>query len=108
MRILVVADIHEASVKLPKDVDVIFIAGDFTNASSADFARRFLDAIEVKRVYAIPGNMDTEEVLDLLEERGISIHRKVIDFEGYKLMGLGGSSITPFNTPMEFDDERIE
>ena len=108
MRILVVADIHEKVVKLPKDVDAVFIAGDFTNASSAEFAKRFLDGIEVEKVYAIPGNMDTKDVLDLLEERGISVHGKVIDFEGYKLMGFGGSSITPFNTPMEFDDERIE
>ena len=108
MRILVVADIHETPVKLPKDVDAVFIAGDFTNASSADFAKKFLDSVEVDKIYAVPGNMDTKDVLNLLEERGISVHRKVIDFEGYKLMGFGGSSITPFNTPMEFDDERIE
>ncbi len=107
MRILVVADIHETPVKLPQDVDAIFIAGDFTNAGGAEFAEKVLDSIKVK-VFAVPGNMDRKEVLDLLEERGVSIHGKVVDFEGFKVFGFGGSSVTPFNTPMEFDDEKIE
>ncbi len=107
MRILVVADIHETPVELPQDVDAIFIAGDFTNAGGAEFAEKVLDSVKVK-VFAVPGNMDRKEVLDLLEERGVSIHGKVVDFEGFKVFGFGGSSVTPFNTPMEFDDEKIE
>ncbi len=107
MRILVVADLHETAVKIPEDVDAVFIAGDFTNAGSAKFAEEVLNSIKT-RVFAIPGNMDRKEVLDLLEERGVSIHRKVVDFDGFKLMGFGGSSVTPFGTPLEFDDEQIE
>ncbi len=107
MRILVVADIHETPVELPQDVDAIIIAGDFTNAGGAEFAKKVLDSVKVK-VFAVPGNMDRKEVLDLLEERGVSIHGKVVDFEGFKVFGFGGSSVTPFNTPMEFDDEKIE
>ncbi len=102
-----IADIHETPIRIPKDVDAVFIAGDFTNASSASFAEKVLDSIQTE-VLAIPGNMDRKEVLDLLEERGVSIHRKVVDFKGFKIFGFGGSSITPFNTPFEFDDEQIE
>ncbi len=107
MRILVIADMHETPVRIPKDVDAVFIAGDFTNGTSTSFAEEVLDSIETE-VLAIPGNMDKKEVLDLLEERGISIHRKVLDFKGFKIFGFGGSSITPFGTPFEFDDEQIE
>jgi len=107
MRILVIADMHETPVKIPKDVDAVFIAGDFTNGTSTSFAEKVLDSIETE-VLAIPGNMDRKEVLDLLEERGVSVHRKVVDFKGFKVFGFGGSSITPFGTPFEFDDEQIE
>ncbi len=107
MRILVVADLHETAVRIPQDVDAVFIAGDFTNAGSLNFVKDVLDSIKT-RVFAVSGNMDRKEVLDLLEERGVSIHRKVIDFNGFKVFGFGGSSITPFGTPFEFDDEQIE
>ena len=107
MRILVIADLHETAVRIPQDVDAVFIAGDFTNAGSSSFAENVLDSIKTK-VLAVSGNMDRREVLDLLEERGVSIHRKVVDFNGFKVFGFGGSSITPFGTPFEFDDEQIE
>jgi Icc-related predicted phosphoesterase len=106
MRILAVADIHNENVKLRK-ADLTIIAGDFTNRGPISFVERFLDGIE-NEVLAIPGNMDPKEVFDVLERRGVSIHCRVVDFKGVKIFGFGGSSPTPFNTPIEFEDEEIE
>jgi Icc-related predicted phosphoesterase len=107
MRILAIGDLHGTAVGIPSDVDAVFIAGDFTNADSVKFVEEFLDSISCD-VLAVPGNMDRKDVLDVLESRGVSIHRKVVDYKGFKVFGFGGSSITPFGTPFEFDDEQIE
>ncbi|HIP62792.1 MAG TPA: metallophosphoesterase [Archaeoglobus profundus] len=107
MKILAVGDLHRTAVKVPEDVDCVFIVGDFTNADSPDFVEETLNSIKCD-VLAIPGNMDKKEVLDILENRGVSVHRKTVDYKGFKIFGFGGSSITPFNTPFEFDDEQIE
>ncbi len=107
MRLLVIGDIHESKVDVPKDVDAVFIAGDFTNAGNPEFAEDVLKGIEVD-VLAVPGNMDKKEVLRILEDKGVSVHEKVVDFKGYRVMGFGGSSTTPFGTPMEFEDSEIE
>ncbi len=106
MRLVVLGDIHNEDVEVPKG-DLIIIAGDFTFKGPVEFAEEFLNKIE-GRVLAIPGNMDTKDVLDLLERRGISLHRKTVEINGITFFGFGGSSTTPFNTPLEFDDEEIE
>ncbi len=106
MRILVIADIHNAELKLP-DADLTIIAGDFTNNGPVDFVERFLEEVRGD-VLAIPGNMDPKGVLDILERRGVSIHRKVVELDEFSVFGFGGSSKTPFDTPFEFDDEEIE
>ena len=107
MKILAIGDLHGTAVKVPEEVDCVFIVGDFTNADSTKFVEQILDSIKCD-VLAIPGNMDRKEVLDILESRGVSVHRKTVEYEGFKVFGFGGSSITPFNTPLEFDDEQIE
>lgn len=107
MRIVALGDIHNAKdVRVPKG-DLTIIAGDFTLEGPVKFVEDFLNRIEGK-VLAIPGNMDPPEVLDLLERKGVSLHRKTVEIDGITFFGFGGSSTTPFNTPFEFDDEEIE
>lgn len=106
MRIVVLGDIHNEDVRVPRG-DLTIIAGDFTFKGPVEFAEEFLNKIE-GRVLAIPGNMDPKEVLDLLERKGVSLHRKTVEIDGITFFGFGGSSTTPFNTPFEFDDEEIE
>ncbi len=106
MKILALGDLHNEDVKVPES-DLIVIAGDITNVGPIEFAERFIDKLKGE-VLAIPGNMDPKDVLDILESRGISIHRKLVDISGVSFFGFGGSSTTPFNTPFEFDDEEIE
>ncbi len=106
MRIVVLGDVHNRDVDVPEG-DVIVVAGDFTNVGPVSFVERFLKRLK-GRVLAIPGNMDTKDVLDFLEKEGVSIHRKTVEINGLTFFGFGGSSTTPFNTPLEFDDEEIE
>jgi len=106
MRILALGDVHGEDVEVP-EADLTLIVGDITNVGPVDFAESFLEKIR-GRVLAIPGNMDPMGVLEVLESRGISIHCKVVEIDGITFFGFGGSSTTPFNTPLEFDDEEIE
>ncbi len=113
MRIFAVADIHNRDVgKLEvEDVDVVIVAGDFTNADGVDFAKETVKKLEENfpeaKILAVPGNMDVKEVLDFLEEKGVSIHGKVVEVNGVKIGGLGGSNITPFRTPFELEENEI-
>ncbi len=106
MKFFVVADLHGSEIRIPEEVDAVIIAGDFTNADDPTFAAKVIDSIE-KQVFAIPGNMDRKEVLEILEEKGVSVHLKEKKFQDIKIFGMGGSSTTPFNTPFEFSDEEI-
>jgi Icc-related predicted phosphoesterase len=106
MKLLVIADVHNEELKLPK-ADLTIIAGDFTNRGPVSFVERFLEDVP-NDVLAVPGNMDPRDVLDVLELKGVSIHRKTVEIDGIRFFGFGGSSPTPFNTPFEFDDEEIE
>jgi len=107
MKIFVVADLHTKEIKVPEEVDAVIIAGDFTNADDPEFAARVIESIKEK-TFAIPGNMDKKEVLDILEEKKVSVHLKEVEFDGIKIFGMGGSPTTPFGTPFEFKDEEIE
>ncbi len=106
MKILALADIHKRKIKNLPEADVVFIVGDFTNADDPSFVENLLDAIDAK-VYAVPGNMDREEVLEILEERNVSVHLKSKKLDGLTVVGLGGSNLTPFNTPFELSEEEI-
>ncbi len=113
MRILALADLHNRNVESlsVEDVDVVIVAGDFTNADGVDFAREVVAKLEEKfpdaKLLAVPGNMDVEDVLKFLEDKEISIHGKAVELNGIRIGGLGGSNPTPFNTPFELSEEEI-
>jgi Icc-related predicted phosphoesterase len=106
MKIVAIGDVHNEDLDVPEG-DVIVVAGDITHVGPIEFAEKFIDKLKGK-VLAVPGNMDPKGVLDILEAKGVSIHRKVVEIDGITFFGFGGSSPTPFNTPFEFDDEEID
>jgi Icc-related predicted phosphoesterase len=116
MKILATSDLHGDFETLNKlgdvvrDYDAVIIAGDFTNFSSAKLAMHMVGEIEsiVKNLFIVPGNCDLEETSDLYSELGISLHStgKIVDGIGF--FGAGGSNITPFNTPLEYDEDDIK
>lgn len=92
-----------------EDVDVILIAGDITHFSGAEEAERVLSPLLTLEIplLAVMGNCDGRDVLDFLEERGVSVHDKRVEIKGVGVVGFGGSNITPFSTIWEFSDDVI-
>jgi Icc-related predicted phosphoesterase len=115
MRILVISDIHGAVEKIPKilkvqlDVDLVLIVGDLTQQGGKIQAREVVAPImdEGFPLLAVPGNMDTEGVLDYLEECNVSIHGRGRIVNGIGFFGVGGSNHTPFHTPFELSDTEL-
>ncbi|RLF76142.1 YfcE family phosphodiesterase [Thermococci archaeon] len=117
MRIAAITDIHGKVGKAEKlverleeeDFDLLLIAGDITNFQGRGKASEILDILERvgKPMFSIMGNCDGRDVLDLLEEKGISLHDKRLEFGGTGFVGFGGSNKTPFSTIWEFDDREL-
>ncbi|WP_324735926.1 YfcE family phosphodiesterase [Thermococcus sp. SY098] len=117
MRIIAITDIHGNENKAKwlvekiKDekFDVLLIAGDITHFKGRGSAEKSLKYfLEFKKpVFAVMGNCDGRDVLDLLEELGINLHDKRIEINGIGIVGFGGSNITPFSTIWEFHDAEI-
>ncbi|MBW1967212.1 MAG: metallophosphoesterase [Deltaproteobacteria bacterium] len=114
MYIIAFGDIHmeyagvENITGLSK-ADLVIITGDFTNFGGKKEASTVLDVIRRinPKIYAVPGNMDKASVGDYLDELGINIHGKGLVVGELGIFGVGGSNLTPFNTPTEFSEEEL-
>ncbi len=113
MLVACISDIHgdrEAVRKYIDEIsrcDVVVIAGDITNFGGREEAREILGMFPLSKVFAIAGNCDKREVLEVLEELGISIHEKVVTINNTAIGGVSGSNPTPFSTPFELSEEEI-
>lgn len=116
MIIIGLADVHGkvSALEQMKDIlysaDIILLVGDITNfGREEDTDRVVLPILETaKNVFAVSGNCDYREVDMCLDGHGINLHGKGETLDGIGFVGLGGSLITPFNTPNEFSEEEIE
>lgn len=115
MELLCISDLHgrlETMDKIKREgsrADLLIVAGDITNFGKRKTAELVLkELLEVNQnLLAVPGNCDTPEVNDVLEELGLSLHAKGRVIGGTGFFGVGGSNATPFNTPQEYRDERL-
>ncbi len=110
MRILAISDIHgslpllETIIKRHKDqVDLIVYCGDLVEQGMN--VEPFLEAFPKEKTVLIPGNCDDPKIINKLPN---SIDRKVVEINGYKFCGLGGSLITPWDTKYEWTEEEAE
>ncbi len=114
MRLLAASDIHGAVRMLKymlekEDADILVLAGDLSNnsLSEAREALQVASRYEMQVVF-VPGNMDPPDLLHMRSLEGaINIHGKVVNVLGLNLGGFGGGGISPFNTPIEFDERTI-
>ncbi len=64
------------------------------------------------RLFLIPGNDDYEEVAQYIKKNSDDVvtefDKKVVDMDGYDLLGYGYSNRTPWNTPRERDESTIQ
>jgi len=122
MKIIVLADIHGDldGVKKVKEfmkeneIEAAIILGDFPpynifrdKEASLKFAKEILSELSSFRVFAIPGNCDPREIVDLLSSMGVNLHNKKEELNGVEIVGYGGSSITPFSTPFEMEEDEL-
>ncbi|WP_457615047.1 metallophosphoesterase [Methanopyrus sp.] len=96
-----------------EDADVIFVAGDVSDFNLEDPAQVAEEIVDVlkehgQEIMAVPGNCDTPEVVRVLDTSGVSVHLKVKHIGRYDVVGMGGSNPTPFDTPLEFEEDVIE
>jgi hypothetical protein len=96
MRILVLSDIHsrlEAAKKIVRTagagIDSLLLLGDLTNFGDKS-ATAIIGALGASKCHAIPGNLDSWEILDELEQMGVSLHGKSIKIGRFRLACFGG------------------
>ena len=115
LNLLVLSDLHgsEDALKMLREVeasgsyDLILVCGDFTTYGTAKYVRRFLSSVRTQ-VLAVPGNCDTPEIVDALEDSGKSLHNRRIDFRGRSFFGFGGAPVTGQRMPFEIEEDLIE
>ncbi|MGQ9818166.1 MAG: metallophosphoesterase [bacterium] len=116
MKIIALSDIHgrtgydKKTIDILSGADLIIIAGDITNFGGKNDAGVVLDEIMElnQNVLAIPGNCDRPDVIDLLKAKGVNLHGEIREFRDILFFGVGGSGLTPFNTPQEYSDDEFE
>ncbi len=112
MNFLAISDLHgdysriEAIRKRAGEFDAVLISGDITDFGPDEKALELLGMFE-EPVLAVPGNCDNQTLLNLLNEKTISLHNSYHTMDDLTFIGLGGSNPTPFNTPFEISEKRI-
>lgn len=115
MKIVSFGDIHMAIQQMEKiavelaTADLVILSGDLTHFGGRSDAKRVLDTARsyCPIVLAAPGNVDRPEVITLLQEEGTTLHGQSRRIGDLGIFGCGGSNITPFCTPLEYQDEEL-
>ena len=103
MKILAIGDIHGSVSRVQKimelihnkNVELVLITGDLTEFGDAREAEEVLKPIENLKtkdfkILAVPGNMDSPAILEILEKKGISLHGKKEKIGEFAFVGFGG------------------
>ena len=98
MKIIAIPDIHGRVDKMMpyfdqiQAADVVILVGDLTNGS-LETAKHVLESIgkHNTRILTIPGNMDTDAIVDYTDEQGYNIHTTYQVIDGVAFVGFGGA-----------------
>jgi len=117
LRILAVADFHglpDADANLSKFLergyDCLILMGDLTEFGPLSVAEDILVKAEAAGLptLVVPGNCDPKTILEVLDKHGVNLHAKISRVDDVTFVGLGGSNLTPFNTPFELTEAEIK
>lgn len=114
MRFLVITDLHQKrsaiewiNAEIDKNsAEFVLFLGDITDFGTGKEAAEIISSINAK-VYAIPGNCDPRDLPEKISDVAVNMHGKSVDLNGYRLVGLGGSNITIFDTTFELTEEEL-
>lgn len=117
MRLLAAADFHgfkpafEAlKVNAKREgADLIIACGDITNFGTREQAENLLRILADTRIpiLFVPGNCDPPSLTEINFDGVMCIHGLGVTFGDLDFLGVGGSTITPFNTIFEMSEEEI-
>lgn len=123
MNIVVISDIHNDIENMLSyldkikelNFDVIVCPGDFTDInvpkgfSQEGIVELILSELKnlKKPVLALPGNMDTKDIITIFEREDISLHGKGKIIDEFGFYGYGGAK-TPFETNIEPSEEELK
>ncbi|MDY6776850.1 MAG: metallophosphoesterase [Candidatus Nanohaloarchaea archaeon] len=117
MKALVLSDIHGEIEELRSILnretgyDLIVVAGDITDTSVDDYRGRAEEIVDLldeqgRFVKAVPGNMDDEDILEVLVRNRVNLHKDLFTLGEYDFVGFGGGRTPPgVETPFEPEDE---
>lgn len=93
-----------------RGADILLIAGDITHFGGEENAAEVISRLKnySKRLFAVPGNCDYPGVDLLLTEQGINLHQRVESIGDVRILGLGGSTPAPVDTPFVYSEEDYE
>jgi Icc-related predicted phosphoesterase len=112
MNALLITDLHGQFGKLDSflrlEPDLVIISGDLTNFGPVAPVLSALAQIDVP-CFAVPGNCDPRDIIDVLEEsNAVSLHGTSIVVGKISFLGIGGSNPTPSSCPFEMKEEEID
>jgi hypothetical protein len=115
MKIVSFGDVHMAISQMAKiavelaTADVIILSGDLTNFGGRADAQKVLDAARsyCPTVLAVPGNLDRPDVIEFLRHEQVDLHGTGRRMHELAIFGCGGSNLTPFHSPLEYQDEEL-
>jgi len=116
MILIGLADVHGSTEPIDrmKDIletaDIILLVGDITNFGNEADIKKVIKAFKdyPGKLFAVSGNCDYTEVDHYLNQKSVNLHGICSVYNGLGFVGLGGSLITPFQTPNEFTEDEIE
>lgn len=100
MKILAVADIHGDIEKLytlvnslKEEPDMVVVAGDLTPFGPGSLVPKVKLALDKvgKYVFMIPGNEDTDEVREVMDELSLDMHGKLLKVKDHSFIGFEGA-----------------
>ena len=111
MIFLVLSDIHSQithyfieELASKHNADAVILLGDLTNFGPPEFILNLM--VKDLPVLAIPGNCDPPAVLNYFEKaKMINMHKRVYNFSGIKIVGLGGADYSFINLGIGYTDE---
>ena len=117
LKVLVTSDFHgsitafhkAASKAEEEQVDLIIVCGDITHFGTVRAARSLLSLLMEPRlpVFFVPGNCDPPSLPSIGVEGARCIHLTHEHMGDYTFAGIGGGTISPFDTPFEMTEEEL-